>query len=361
MNYIHSKLAKGNVRIYKNECIFNVTDKEGIKLLISIFDKYNLNTTKHLDYLDFKKAFYLYIGRDENLNAELVYDAVLVLKNNMNTNRVNFYRLDNSKIVITKYWLLGFLEGDGSFFVRRDNLMPVFYIEITGVQLDVLVKIKEFLERSLGFDRYSLYKIKNSSYIRVTTVKARNNSKSSVALTVKNVRVLNNYLVPFLDNMTFLTKKGQDFNDFKIICGVVYKGASRKDDIKNLILKLSYTMNNYRLSTNIAPPLGLSLSKDEKDKLIFATPVIEYLPDGRARDIITRKVLHQQTSCVYEIGELDGEVLLANTLSEAASLIGVYPETLSKYLYIDIQDSVENWVTLNNYKIRRVPVFNPFA
>lgn len=220
--------------------------------------------------------------------------------------------------------------------------MPVFYIEITGVQLDVLVKIKEFLERSLGFDRYSLYKIKNSSYIRVTTVKARNNSKSSVALTVKNVRVLNNYLVPFLDNMTFLTKKGQDFNDFKIICGVVYKGASRKDDIKNLILKLSYTMNNYRLSTNIAPPLGLSLSKDEKDKLIFATPVIEYLPDGRARDIITRKVIHQQTSCVYEIGELDGEVLLANTLSEAASLIGVYPETLSKYLYIDIQDSVEN-------------------
>jgi hypothetical protein len=83
--------------------------------------------------------------------------------------------------------------------------VPVFCIEITGVQLDVLVKIKEFLERSLGFDRYSLYKLKNSSFITVTTVKARNNSKSSVALTVKNIRVLNNYLVPFLDNMTFLT------------------------------------------------------------------------------------------------------------------------------------------------------------
>jgi hypothetical protein len=39
---------------------------------------------------------------------------------------------------------------------------------------------------------------------------------------------------------------------------------------------------------------------------------------------------------------LDGEVLMANTLSEAASLIGVYPDTLSKYLDIDIQDSVEN-------------------
>lgn len=47
----------------------------------------------------------------------------------------------------------------------------------------------------------------------MTTLKARNNSKSSVALTIKNVRVLNNYLIPFLDDMTFVTKKGKDFNE----------------------------------------------------------------------------------------------------------------------------------------------------
>nr|YP_009072396.1 LAGLIDADG endonuclease [Sclerotinia borealis]AHX83036.1 LAGLIDADG endonuclease [Sclerotinia borealis] len=281
----------------------------------------------------------------------------------MNTNRVNFDRLDNSKIVITKSWHLGFIEGDGSFFVW-DNLMPVFCIEITGVQLDVLLKIKEFLERSLGFDIYSLYKLKNSSFITVTTLKARNNSKSSVALTIKNVRVLNNYLVPFLEDMTFLTKKGKDFKDFKIICEVVHNGAYRKDDIKNLILKLSYTMNIYRLSTNTAPTAGeagLSLSKDEKYKLIFATPTVEHLRDGRVRDILTRKGIHQQTSCVYEIRELDGEVLMANTLSEAASIVGVYPDTLSKYLDVEMPGSVEDRVTLNNHKIRRVPVFNPFA
>ena len=59
LKYISSKLGIGKVRLYKNECIFNVTDKEGIKFLISIFDKYNLYTTKYLDYLDFKKAFNL--------------------------------------------------------------------------------------------------------------------------------------------------------------------------------------------------------------------------------------------------------------------------------------------------------------
>jgi hypothetical protein len=102
LRYIQSKLGIGNVRIYKNECIFNVTDKEGISQLVSIFDKYNLNTTKYLDYLDFKKAFNLYNNRDKNLTAEMVKDQVLELKNKMNTNRVNFDRPENSEIIITK-------------------------------------------------------------------------------------------------------------------------------------------------------------------------------------------------------------------------------------------------------------------
>lgn len=235
--------------------------------------------------------------------------------------------------------MLGFIEGDGSFFVRRDNLTPVFYIELTGVQLEVLLKIKEFLEKSLGFNKYSLYKLKNSSIITVTTLKARCNSKSSVALTIKNVKVLNNYLIPYLDNMTFLTKKGKDFQDFLLICNIVYKGASIKDDIKKIMLKLSYTMNNYRLSTNTAA--GPSLNKEERDKLLSTTPLTEYLYDGRVRDNLTGKIIHQQISCVYEIRELNGEILMANTLGEAASIVGVYPDTLSKYLDVEIKDSVK--------------------
>ena len=355
LGYIHKRLAIGNVRFYKNECIFNVTDREGIELLVSIFDKYNLNTTKHLDYLDFKEAFNLYLNREKDVKVELIKDTILDLKNKMNTNRVNFDRPENSKIVITKWWLLGFIEGDGSFFMRRDTFTPVFCIEITGVQYDVLIKIKEFLEKSLDFNQYSLYKLNNSSIIAVTTVKGRNNSKGSVAITIKNVRVLNNYIVPFLDDMTFLTKKGKDFKDFKIICKVVYNGAYKDEEIKKIILKLSYTMNSYRLSTNTAS--GSPLSKDEWDKLSSALPTVNYLFDGRVRDISTGKMLHQKISCVYEILELGGEVLIANTLSEAASIVGVYPDTLSKYLDVDIQDSVEHWVLLNNRKIRRVSVF----
>lgn len=355
LRYIQSKLGIGNVRIYKNECIFNVTDMEGISQLVSIFDKYNLNTTKYLDYLDFKEAFNLYNNRDKNLTAEMVKDQVLELKNKMNTNRVNFDRPENSEIRITQSWLLGLIEGDGSFFVRRDNLIPTFSIELTGVQLPVMLKIKEFLENNLGFDSYSLYKLKNSSIIAVTSNKARNNSKASVSLIIKNVRVLNNYFVPFLEDMEFLTKKGKDFIDFKIICRAVYDGAYRRDEIKSLILKLSHTMNNFRLSTHPGPVK--SLSKDERDKLTSAAPTVEHLRDGRQRDIVTQKVIHQQTSCVYEVCEPSGEILMVETLSEAATAVGVYPDTLSRHLDVKVLDSEGHFVELKNHKVRRVPVF----
>lgn len=59
---IKNYLGIGRVRQYKDKCIFSVTNKELI-----IFDGYNLNSTKHLDYLLFKRAFLLYQGRDKRL------------------------------------------------------------------------------------------------------------------------------------------------------------------------------------------------------------------------------------------------------------------------------------------------------
>lgn len=63
LNFIKSKLGIGNVYSYKDSKIFVVTKKEDIKKLISIFHKYTLNTSKYLDFSDFKKAFILYHKR----------------------------------------------------------------------------------------------------------------------------------------------------------------------------------------------------------------------------------------------------------------------------------------------------------
>lgn len=364
LRYIKDKLGIGGVRFYKNECIFNVTNKEGIALLISIFDKYNLNTTKHLDFLDFKEAFYIYWNREKNPNGGSVKEKILELKNKMNTNRIDFRRPLNSPIIITKYWLLGFIEGDGSFFIRRDNLTPIFAIEVTGVQIALLVEIKEFIENSLGFDKYSLFKIKNSSIIAVRTNKARNNSKSKVSLIISNINVLNNYFIPLFKETEFLTKKGKDFKDFKTICNIIYNGAHRKENIRSLVLKLANTMNNFRLSTN--KERVQSLNDEEMDLLLNALPTIERLFDGRVIDSNTKNILPKLNSCVYEIIGENGEYYLAKSLSEAASIINIYPDTLSKYLDIELLNIValacyinkaEEFVKIKTYKVRRVRVF----
>jgi hypothetical protein len=56
---IQKSLGIGKVRKSNNECKFTVNDIKGIQKLIAIFDKYSLNTTKYLDYIDFKEAFNL--------------------------------------------------------------------------------------------------------------------------------------------------------------------------------------------------------------------------------------------------------------------------------------------------------------
>ena len=223
-----------------------------------------------------------------------------------------------------------------------------------------MVKIKEFFENSLGFNSYSLYRLKNSSTIAITTNKNKainSNTKNSVTLTIKNLNVINNYLIPFFDDMEFLTKKGKDFNDFKIISQAIYVGAHRKEEIKSLILKLSNTMNNFRLSTYKGETQ--SLSQEEISQILSHAPTVKHLIDGRVIDSTTKKVLPKRTSCVYEICEQDGVVFLANSLTEAGSIVGLYPDTLSKYLDIEVLNSEGVYIDVKKHKIRRVRVFAP--
>lgn len=350
LEYIQSKLNIGIVRTYENECKFIVTKREDISKLIFLFDSYNLNTSKYLDYLDFKKAFNIYNNRERFLTEELI-NKVLELKDSMNTKRKKFNMANDHKIVITKSWLLGLIEGEGSFQLWRNDFLSAFSLVLTEKQLPVLVKIKEFLVNNLGFDKYSKAKLYSSSALSINHQNARKNSKGSVLLNIKNIHILNNYLVPYLDDMQFITKKGKDFKDFKLICKVLYKGAHKIDDIKTLILKLSLTMNNYRLST-CYETVEL-LSSLERNTLANASPCIAHLSDGRQRDLVTGKIIHQHSSSIYEVIKSNNEVVLKQTLFEAADIVDVNIKTLSKLL----DKSEDGLVKIKENIVKRIAVF----
>lgn len=221
-------------------------------------------------------------------------------------------------------------------------------------------KIKEFLEDNLGFDYYSRFKLKSSAAIAIVQGKARKNSKPVSVVVIRNTNILKNYLIPYLDNMQFITKKGKDFYDFKIICTALYNGTYRTEAIKKLIIQLSYSMNNFRLSTNTDVEKVEALSKESLGEIIQAKPTIRHLDDGRQLDCLTGKAVNiRRTNCIYEIIKDSGEIQLASNLNGAAEILEVDFRTVGSRLKSEDLYSSGLYAEINGHKVRRVPVFYP--
>lgn len=228
---------------------------------------------------------------------------------------------------------------------------PVFSIKLSESQLFLLNAIKEYLKNNLGLETYSLNKLGYSSVISIGKGKAVNNSKPLATLTIKNTHFLNNVFIPFFDENKFISKKGLDFKDFKIICHAIFIGAYRRERIKGLLIKLSMTMNNFRLSTYEGEKVKISLA--EIHEILDASETIVHLSDGRELDINTKKLIHRRSSSsIFEILKPSGEILIKPNLAESAKEIGVGFNTLKRQL-----DNHILLVEYKGYKIKRIGVF----
>lgn len=354
LDKICSYLGIGKVysREKSNSCNFVVGNEKDIRKLLDIFDKYKINGIKYLDYVDFKKAFLIYFDRIGVLDDEL-RGEILELHSKMNTNRTHFSMPSDHQVVITPYWLLGLIEAEGSFYLNRDPIRPGFQILLTAAQEPLLVKIKEYLVNNLGFDRYSLWRIKNSSVISISPKKAVGNSKPAVTFDIRDLRILHNYFLAYLGNLNFLSKKYHDFSDLKIICQTVYSGAHKNETIKDYVVKLSLGMNDFRLSNYKGKIPKQIISKEDMNILENALPLSEHLPDGRVRDIPTGNIDHNNESSVYQIIKPDNEELIVKSLKEAADFVGVHYTTLSRKLDVLSPDFVE----IKHHAIKRIKVF----
>ena len=72
----------------KPEATFEVTIQQEIAVIIAIFSRYNLNTLKHLNFLDFKRAFLLYTEHNSReARDKTVIDSI---RGGMNLGRIDF-------------------------------------------------------------------------------------------------------------------------------------------------------------------------------------------------------------------------------------------------------------------------------
>ena len=252
---IKNRLKCGNVTVYSNDnrnsALFRVSDSESIKnKIIPIFDLFHLNTTKQLDFLAFKEAFFLFLNK-EHLTPE-GRDNIINLKKNYNNNRTNFVL--SNKINITPYWLIGFIEGEGSFnFTTTKNTNWVssnFSIAQTEVQKPLMAAIKDFLDYLGSEKNINSKKFKLIPRCGLDYSKARENTKAKYDVNTSSIYFIYKFFIPFLNKYNFLTKKHLDFLDWKIGVAMIIRGYHTIPKGRELLLAIANGMNNARLNSN---------------------------------------------------------------------------------------------------------------
>ena len=102
--------------------------------------KVPLNTTKRLNFEDWKQAYELYFGVDNIRDRrETILEKIDDIKKGMNTRRL--YETPKFEFHITKYWLLGFIEGEGSFSISKERLQQIFFLGQVSSERPLLEKI----------------------------------------------------------------------------------------------------------------------------------------------------------------------------------------------------------------------------
>lgn len=224
--------------------------KDLIQIILPIFDSFSLNSSKYLNFVLFKEVVVM-IERKEHLTI-MGFQKIISIKEKMNKNSVDISMFKDHQIKITIPWLIGLIEGDGTFSTNK--LVPrlsiqltlkeeasIFFIFRRGALLARLrrrsLAIRDFF--GIGYIHYE--KPRNRSL----------NEKPMVQLEFNNVRFLFNFILKEFNSFSMFSKKKLDFNDWAIIVKLYYFGYHLLPSGKSLIEKLKARMNAYRLSTNL--------------------------------------------------------------------------------------------------------------
>nr|YP_008965295.1 LAGLIDADG [Rhynchosporium agropyri]AHC02301.1 LAGLIDADG [Rhynchosporium agropyri] len=126
LNYIKKELKVGSITKDGTKAQYFIRDRKVLEtIILPIFDKYPLLTTKYLDYVKIKEA--LAILNNISMTKEEKNTKLLAIKNAKPhkdyvspawTNaKLPLTDVDSINNVMTKSWLVGFIEAEGSFYL----------------------------------------------------------------------------------------------------------------------------------------------------------------------------------------------------------------------------------------------------
>ena len=330
---IKNRLRIGSICLSNdNKVIYYVIGKQDLLKIFNIFDKQALNTSKNLNYLAFKEAYYLWYDRIKNNNNNDLIEKILSIKNSVNRKRISFTQPKNHKIIITPYWLLGFIEGEGTFFVRKTIALG-FGISQTKSELNVLETIKIFLLNLPGVMDLNINKENTKVVQCYIESKAKNErSKPMVNIRITDLNYIKKVLVPFLNNLTWFSKKEQDYKDWKIILAFICEGKHFTKEGEEVIYLINRGMNIRRLTTNkfMFPKIDLN---DRIGNLLKSPSNYEIHENGKIFLVSKGKYLKGRGKIHIEVyNDKDKIVKIFNSIKECAQYFNICRSTVSRRL-----------------------------
>jgi len=269
LNPTLASLDSGKINSYQsNYCTWRVSAQKDILKLIEFFSLHPMNTNKQLNFLDWAKAFELYNSlKDRNLNItekEMIKAQILKLKAGMNNFRIFTGESTSRGIKITPYWLLGFIEAEASFFVAKNTFQPKFILGQTIAQKSVIEAIAQFLLELIPNELNHLREKKTLIGISVVTPSLTTPGKDFIRLQISTFAFISQCFSPFLEGLTFLSKKELDFKDWLIVIQLKLKDKHLTAEGREVISYICNKMNNNRLSTNLNSNNTLTIHKQEE-------------------------------------------------------------------------------------------------
>lgn len=238
LEYIMDNLKCGHISKSGDKINYFVNDQNSLlNIIIPIFDYINLNSSKYHHYTLFKQGMML-VKNKEHLtdNGKLI--IINCQKEMQNMSGKWIPKSISDKINITKYWLVGFIDGEGTFSTNK--YVPRFRLENHIKELELYNKILDFI----GIEDKLLYSMERKDKV---------NSNPTIILEINKIKDIKEKLIPLLyDNNKLLlnTLKSEDFLLWLYLIEIYYKGYHTILEGKSLFDIIKNRINKFRLSTN---------------------------------------------------------------------------------------------------------------
>lgn len=227
---------------------------------------------------------------------------------------------------ISSYWLLGFVEGDGSFSYNRLRNSLVFVITQKGNK-GLMHAIANFLHSATPQG------VKSPLKDNVVSIYPDGEKWN---LAVNHMEYIEHIIIPLFNSVIFRSKKYLDYLDWVTIFNILKKGLHYLPEGKKLIEQILSQMNSNRLSTSgkLIPKIDRDLLLSDIAKFLTKSSNYEYRENGSIWIISENRYLGGSKEGgrkkVVALLSSGGTILkYFDSVTECAKILGIPRSTLS--------------------------------